>query len=207
MSPNYRQIHEKVIVHRADISKLPISELAGIFKDQQAVINTAGNVSQGQKFVDLVDRIVAGLEAVPETARPVCWFLAGAGLLDIDGRGRKGVDFPMIGANYWPHRSNFDRIRRTDLDWRILCPGPMTDQRPLGLARMRVSLDLLPVEMPDETESLPEPAVLRLFGARMPEMTVSYKDAASLMLANIAPNGEMSRHRVGLALPVGMNAK
>jgi hypothetical protein len=38
-------------------------------------------------------------------------------------------------------------------------------------------------------------------------MIVSYADAAALMLANLTPNGEMSRHRVGLALPVGMRGK
>jgi hypothetical protein len=38
-------------------------------------------------------------------------------------------------------------------------------------------------------------------------MIVSYADAASLMLANLTPNGEMSRHRVGLALPVGLRGK
>lgn len=198
------EIHEKVIVYQADLSAMPTSALASIFQDHEVVINAAGNVTQGQRFVDLINHIVTGLEAVPETARPVCWFLAGAGLLDIGGRGRKGVDLPIINTNYWPHRSNFDRIRRTDLDWRILCPGPMTDQRPLGLIRMRLSLDRLPIEMPNEIESLPEPAALRLFSARMSEMIVSYQDAAALMLANIAPNGEMSRHRVGLALPVGM---
>jgi len=198
------EIHEKVVVYQADLSEMRTSELASIFQDHEVVINTAGNVSQGQRFVDLIDHIVTGLEAVPETARPVCWFLAGAGLLDIDGRGRKGVDVPMINTTYWPHRSNFDRIRRTDLDWRILCPGPMTDQRPLGLTRMRISLDRLPIEMPDGAGSLPEQAAVRLFSARMSEMIVSYQDAAALMLANVAPKGEMSRHRVGLALPVGM---
>jgi uncharacterized protein len=38
-------------------------------------------------------------------------------------------------------------------------------------------------------------------------MIVSYADAVALMLANLTPDGEMSRHRVGLALPVGMRGK
>ena len=41
-------------------------------------------------------------------------------------------------------------------------------------------------------------------GHRVPEMIVSYADAAALILANLAPGGEMSRRRVGLALPAGM---
>ncbi len=108
---------------------------------------------------------------------------------------------PMIGDNYWPHRSNFDRIRQTNLDWRILCPGPMVDERPRGLARLRISLDRLPLEMPDEIQSLSDSSALRFLSSRMSELVVPYQDAAALMLANIARDGEMSRQRVGLALP------
>jgi len=52
---------------------------------------------------------------------------------------------------------------------------------------MRVSLEKSPVQM-----------------SALSEMVVPYADVASLMIANITPNNEMSRHRVGLALPVGM---
>jgi hypothetical protein len=38
-------------------------------------------------------------------------------------------------------------------------------------------------------------------------MIISYADAAALILANLTPSGEMSRHRVGLALPVGMRGE
>jgi hypothetical protein len=38
-------------------------------------------------------------------------------------------------------------------------------------------------------------------------MIVPYADAAALMLANIEPRSEMSRRRVGLALPRGMRGR
>jgi hypothetical protein len=38
-------------------------------------------------------------------------------------------------------------------------------------------------------------------------MIISYADAAALILANLAPAGEMSRRRIGLALPVGMRGE
>ena len=101
----------------------------------------------------------------------------------------------------------FDRIRQTALDWRILCPGPMVHQQPVGLARMRISLDRVPVEVPSFTRSWPGAMVLPFFVYRIPEMIVSYADAAALMLANLTPSGEMSRHRVGLALPLGMRGR
>jgi len=194
-------VPEKVVVHQADLSAMSAAALAAILGDHEVVINAAGNVAQGQAFVDLVDHIVSSLELIPDTGRPVAWFLAGLGLLDIDGRGRKGVDFPMIGQNYWPHRSNFDRILKTSLDWRILCPGPMVDKPPLGLAGLRISLDRLPLDIPDEIQSMPDQGVLQFLSSHMSETVVPYEDAAALMLANIAPGGEMSRRRVGLALP------
>jgi hypothetical protein len=201
------ELRARVVVHQADLASMSASSLAAILQNHDAVINAAGMVTEGQVFVDLVDRIVTVLESLTEKDRPVCWFLAGAALLDLDPGGRRGVELPGVASTYWPHRANFDRIRRTSLDWRILCPGPMVDQQPLGLAQMRISLDRLPVHVPSFTKTLPGALVLPFFVSRVPEMIVSYADAAALMLANLTPSGEMSRHRVGLALPVGMRGK
>jgi uncharacterized protein len=201
------EIRAKVAVHQADLAKAPESVLATILRNHDVVITTAGLVTEEQIFVDLIDRIVTGLESIPDKDRPVCWFMAGAALLDIDDHGRRGVDLPRVESTYWPHRANFDRIRRTALDWRILCPGPMVNEQPLGLDRMRISLDRLPVQVPSITSSLPAVLVLPFFVNSVPEMIVSYTDAAALMLANLTPDGEMSRHRVGLALPVGMRGE
>lgn len=152
-------IREKVAVHQADLAKTPAPVLATILQNHDVVINAAGSVTEGHVFVDLIDHIVTVLESIPDKDRPVCWFLAGAALLDLDDRGRRGIDLPPVASTYWPHRANFDRIRRTALDWRILCPGPMVDQQPLGLERMRISLDRLPVQIPSLTQFLPEASV------------------------------------------------
>jgi putative NADH-flavin reductase len=201
------EIREKVIVSEGDLAEMPTSALAAIFRTHEVVVNTAGYVAQGQTFTDLIDHIVTSLESIPDNERPICWFLAGAALLDMDERGRRGVDLPVIRSTYWPHRVNFDRIRQTTLDWRILCPGPMVDQPPVGMDRMRISLDRLPIHMPAFSESLPDAMALSLLAQGISEMIVSYTDAAALMVANIAPNDEMSHHRVGLALPVGMRGE
>ena len=201
------EVREKVVVHTADLARTSTSGLASLVQGHDVVINTAGLVTEGQTFVELVDRVVSSLESLPEKDRPVCWFMAGVALLDLDDTGRRGVDLPRVGSTYWPHRANFERIRRTALDWRVLCPGPMVDEPPLGLARMRTSTDRVPVRMPAFIRSLPGPLVLPFFVSRIPETIVSYADAAALMLANLTPSGELSRHRVGLALPVGMRGK
>ena len=86
------------------------------------------------------------MDSLPSAEQPVCWLLAGAALLDIDSSGRRGVELPRVKSTYWPHRVNFERLTRSRLDWRLLCPGPMVDAPAIGLDRLRISLDALPVQ-------------------------------------------------------------
>jgi uncharacterized protein len=77
------EVREQVVVHQADLAATSAADLAAILQGHDAVINAAGLVSEGQGFVDLVGRVV--------------WFLAGAALLELDDRGRRGRRSP-------PHR-------------------------------------------------------------------------------------------------------
>jgi putative NADH-flavin reductase len=194
-------------VHTGDLSTLAPADVAHLVNGHDALINCAGLVTEGQTFVDLIDRLVTGVESMPAVAQPVCWFLAGAALRDIGQSGRTGIDLPKVNSTYWPHRVNFDRIRRSGLDWRLLCPGPMVEQPALGLNRLRIALDTLPVQIPAFARALPGLLFLPVFAYMTPQMIVPYADAAALMLANLDRGGTMARHRVGLALPVGMRGK
>jgi len=201
------EVQTQVAVHKGDLSTLPFVDITQLISGHDALINCAGLVTEGQTFVDLVDRLVTGVESLPPAAQPVCWFLAGAALLDIGPSGRKGVDLPRVKATYWPHRVNFERISRSGLDWRLLCPGPMVEQPALGLNRLRITLDTLPVQMPALARALPGPLFLPIFAYMIPQMIVPYADAAALMLANLNRGDTMARHRVGLALPLGLRGK
>jgi len=194
-------------VHQGDLSTLAPLDIAQLTSGQDALINCAGRVTDGQTFVDIIDRLVTAVESLPTAAQPVCWFLAGAALLDIDESGRKGVELPRLKFTYWPHRVNFERIRRSGLDWRLLCPGPMVEEPALGLSRLRIALDRLPAQVPAFARALPGPLFLPIFLHLIPQMIVPYADAAALMLANLDPGEAMARHRVGLALPLGMRGK
>jgi putative NADH-flavin reductase len=200
-------LRDRVTVRQAGIAALPSSEFAALARDQDALVNAAGHVSDGQRFAALVDHVVTSIETLPASERPVCWFLAGAALLDIGDSGRRGVDLPPIGETYWPHAENFARLQSAALDWRLLCPGPMAEGSPVGLARLRVSVDRLPVEIPGGATRLPDPLLVSLFTERVPEMIVPYADAAALMLDNLQRVSAMARHRIGLALPVGMRGQ
>jgi putative NADH-flavin reductase len=197
-------LRDRVTVHQADIAGLPASEFAALAGCQDALINAAGHVNEGQRFVALVDHVVSSVETLPAAERPLCWLLAGAALLDIGDTGRRAVDLPPIAKTYWPHAENFRRLQSSSLDWQLLCPGPMVEEPPVGLARLRVSVDRLPVAIPDEATQGPDDRLVPLFAQLVPEMIVPYADAAALMLSNLQPRSDMSRHRIGLALPIGM---
>ena len=194
----------RVSVHTGDLSTLvPL----GLIREQEALINCAGHVADGDAFVGLVDRLVTGVDSLPVEEQPVCWFMAGAALLDIGASRQRGVELPNVNATYWPHAINFERLCRSGLDWRLLCPGPMVDEPALGLSRLRVSLDVLPVHVPAVAPAIPRPLLLPVFASLIPQMIVPYADAAALMLANLDRDNPMARHRVGLALPVGMRGR
>ena len=197
----------QVSVHQGDLSRLPPADIGQLIRGHDTLINCAGLVTEGQTFVHLIDRLVTGVESLPAAEQPVCWFLAGAALLDIGPSGRRGVELPKVKSTYWPHRINFERISRSGLDWRLLCPGPMVEQPALGLNRLRITLDTLPVQVPALARALPGPLLLPIFAYLIPQMIVPYGDAAALMLANLSRGDAMARHRIGLALPLGMRGK
>jgi len=201
------EISARAQVTDLDLTSATTAQLASFAVGHDVFVACAGVVTEGKAFVRLVDSVVTALESLQPDKRPVCWFLAGAALLPLDATGRLGVDLPKVRDTYWPHRRNYERLQHSALDWRLLCPGPMVEQLALGLHRLRVSIESLPSPLPAFTRLLPAPLLLPLFAMKIPEMIIPYADAASLMLANVAPADSMSRHRVGVALPVGMKGK
>jgi hypothetical protein len=192
-------------VHIGDLRE-PVDP--NIIGGHDALINCAGHVADGKGFVDLVDRLVSGVESLSAAEQPLCWFLAGAALLDIDASGHRGVDIPQVRATYWPHLINFERLNRSALvDWHLLCPGPMVDGPPLGVEKLRVSVDRLPIEVPAAEGAVPDPLPASAFASLVPQMIVPYADAAALLLANLDRASAMVRRRVGLALPAGMRGR
>lgn len=187
-----------------DLGSASSDQIATFAEGHSAFVFCAGVVTEGQAFVDLVDRTVSALELIARDRRPVCWFLAGAALLPLDASGRRGLDLPKVRDTYWPHRRNFERLQRSTLDWRLLCPGPMVNQPAVGESQLRVAIERLPTELPSIARLLPAPLLLPMFAMRIPEMIIPYANAASVMLANMQPEDSMSRRRVGLALPIGM---
>jgi putative NADH-flavin reductase len=181
--------------------------LAAAMQGQEVVINAAGNVNDGDGFVRLIDLIATQAERVMGKSGRL-WIFAGAALLDIPGTDLMGTDLPKIPAQFQRHKKNYQRLKASGLDWSMLCPGPMIPADD-GRARndLRLSADIWPFASPTITRFLPRLGLLLLFGKNIGAMTISYEDAAAVIMDNLGPNGQYSRKRVGIALPPGVRGK
>jgi putative NADH-flavin reductase len=179
-------------------------QLAAAMTGHEVVINAAGYVTEGATFTALVrNAIDAAATALGEGGR--FWQFGGAAVLDIPGTRMKGVDLPMVPKVYEAHRTNLGALERSRLDWSMLCPGPMIDA-PDGKPTpgLRLSADEWPVKRPAYTHFIPQAALALAFKQAIPELTISYEDAATVILDHLAKNGPFSRRRVGVALPAGL---
>jgi hypothetical protein len=74
--------------------------------------------------------------------------------------------------------------------------------KPTG--NLRLSVDEWPITRPAYTYVLPRLALAFAFKQKVPELTISYEDAAEVILDNLSENGRFSRRRVAVALPPGL---
>jgi putative NADH-flavin reductase len=186
-------------VSTGDISKS--ADIAKLMAGHDVVINAAGQVTEGPAFTRLVRTVIdSAVASLGEGGR--FWLFGGAAVLDVPGEYIMGVDLPKIPKVYEAHRANFNAVRESRLDWSMLCAGPMIAGEPtMGL---RLSIDRWPVARPAYTYVLPKLALAFAFKQKLPELTISYEDAAEVILDNLSKDGPFSRRRVGVALPLGL---
>lgn len=167
------------------------------------VINAAGYVADGASFTGLVGRIISAAAAALGPGGRF-WLFGGAALLDVPGANFTGIDLPGVPKMYEAHRANYNAVKATELDWSMLCPGPMIDA-PDGKATLGLVLseDVWPAPRPPLTHLLPRLATSLAFKQAMPRLTIYYEDAAKVILDHLEKNGRFARKRVGVALPRG----
>jgi putative NADH-flavin reductase len=180
------------------------AELGAAMVGHDVVINAAGHVAESDRFTLLVQNVIQQtLNSLGAGGR--LWQFGGAAVLDIPGADIMAVDLPMVPKVYEAHRTNLHALRTSSLDWSMLCPGPMIDA-PNGepTKGLRLSVDQWPVQPSGYTYLLPKADLAFAFKQKVPELTISYEDAADVILSNLDRNGRFSRRRVGVALPIGM---
>lgn len=186
------------------VSDVSLADPAGLreaLRGHDAVINAAGYVSDGPAFVDLVKSVIRAADAGLGPGGRF-WLFGGAGLLDVPGTNICTLDLPGVPKIYEAHRTNFEAVRATQLDWSMICPGPMMaapDGKPTE--DLIVSRDAWPTSRPFHTRVLPRIALSLAFKQAIPRMTIYYEDAAKIILDNLVRAGPLAHGRVGVALP------
>jgi hypothetical protein len=179
--------------------------LVAAMQGHDVVINAAGNANDGPEYGPLVQGVIKAADAALGAGGRF-WLFGGAAALDVPGTDLMTLDLPKVPAIFEVHRSNLAAVSATQLDWSMLCPGPMTaaenGQPHTGL---RLSTRHWPVARPGITHCLPRIALSLAFKQKMPQMTISYEDAAQVILDHLERNGPFSRQRVGVALPAGLS--
>ncbi|TBL78483.1 NAD(P)-dependent oxidoreductase [Paenibacillus thalictri] len=187
--------HVKVIVR--DI--MDPESVYEALSNQEVAIIAAGNAGQGEEFVRIVDNIVSQCEIHPSFPGRV-WLIGGAGLLDIPYTDLIGNNLPGFPPMYKNHNRNLERLRQTQLDWSVMCPGTMVDsiEHPAPV-RLHVTTETLPVAIPETIKEFSEADMAGYLFSRFQELDVAYEEVANCMLNHIELAGPFKRKRVGLA--------
>ncbi|RAV11509.1 NAD(P)-dependent oxidoreductase [Paenibacillus contaminans] len=187
--------HVKVIVR--DIMD-PVSVYEALSHQDVAII-AAGHAGQGEEFVRIVDNIVSQCETHPSFSGRV-WLMGGAGLLDIPYTDLICNNLPGFPPMYKNHNRNLERLRQTQLDWSVMCPGTMVNSIELPApVRLHMTSETLPVSIPETIKEFSEADIAGYLFSRLQELDVAYEDVANCMLNHIELSGPFKRKRVGLA--------
>lgn len=183
-----------------------VAALGEAMAGQDAVINAAGNARTDPDFVPMVQSVIAIAEQAMGPGGRL-WLFGGAAALDVPNHTVRAADLRLLPKVYKQHVRNLAKLEDSALDWSMLCPGPMLSS-PTGQpeADLRISADIWPVEGPAPARAFRTIRILKAFKQRLPEMIVTYEDAASVILDHLPAAGPYSRKRVGIALPVGRTA-
>lgn len=177
--------------------------LASAMRGQDVVVSAAGTATDGESFAKLFRHVLD--RACRHLAAPRrIWMVASTAVLTIPHAGIVAAGLPGIPRIHRLHETDWRLMERSDADWSLMCPGPMTPA-PGGAVRkeLRVSVDVVPFDVPRWAGRLPQIGLSLLMQRRLGELIVSYEDVADLMMTNLADNGPFRRRRVGLALPRG----
>lgn len=71
-----------------DLAAATVGQLASFLSGHVFFVCCAGVVTEGEASVQLFDKAMSAVQALPASSRPVSWFMAGAALLPLDARGR-----------------------------------------------------------------------------------------------------------------------
>lgn len=175
--------------------------LASAIRDQEVLISAAGNAEDGLAFTALFDQVISmAEEQMANNAR--AWVFGHAALLRVPETQIMTLDLPGMPKDHQNHLMNYKRLIPSPLNWSMLCPSAMVPAQTQSLTKgLRITKNIWPVPRPKHTKYLPKRFTTRAFQALEPELSIPYSDISRLILNNLSPESELSRMRIGVALP------
>lgn len=182
-----------------EVNSLDPSAVGEAMRGADVAINAAGNSKMGEQFLRICDVFMTQAEVHLRGDKRI-WMLGGLAALDIPRTTTSG-DQLLVPAQFKLHRHNLDKLKRSNLNWSLACPGPMVGAYKKPRTRpLRVSVDQMPVVFPKRASRLPKPLLTAALFRRIPETKVSYDDVAQTIIEHVSDEA-FARRRVGFALP------
>jgi len=183
-------------------------KLAQSMEGAEVAVNAALSIADGQRFVEGFRRIVGEAERRLSGPRRL-WMFAGVAALDFPGTKVMAADLKLVPPMYRLHKTNFDIVRESDLNWSLMCPGPMSES-PEGnggsskAGSLAVTMDEIPGHFPGYMRALPKSLWAVFLLRAVPNMEVPYGDVARLVMSELGAESEYSGKRVGIARPASL---
>lgn len=191
------EVVKQMSVRTADSFKS--EDVAKALEGVDVAINVAGNINMGESFEELIKIFITQAEKSPVLKH--VWFFAGLAALNFPESKVTGTDLPFIGRMFKGHRVNFDEIRRSSLNWTLVCPGPLTENTSIHLAKdLTISLDEMPIRQRAFLSWLPSPLLIFPFLSYLPQCTINYDDLSQVIIENLMDD-KFSKRRMGIGLP------
>lgn len=178
------------------------SAVADAIHGHEGLATAVGGNNDWRIFHRTCKNIIAGAEKQLIHARRI-WVMGGLPGLDVPHTRIMGTDLPFMPSLFRTHRLNYDVLKKTDLDWSFVCPGPMFfSGQPGNADELRVTIDEMPYRVPPWTRSLPRMVHPFLMKLHLNETVISYEDLADFIMRNFTANNQYSKKRIGLARKV-----
>lgn len=177
-------------------------KLATAMEGAEVAVNAALSIADGERFVEGFRRIVGEAERRLSGPRRL-WMFAGVAALDFPGTSVMAADLKLVPPMYRLHKTNYEIVKESDLNWSLMCPGPMSESADDGSSTESEPLEVIKNEIPGHFPGymrlMPKALWAAFLLRAVQSMEVPYEDVARLVMGELGADSEFTGKRVGAA--------
>ena len=174
------------------------TEIEAALRSHTAAINAAVHRSSRQAFENICRSVINAANTNLNGGRRF-WQFGGLPGLDVPHTKTIGADLPGMPDLFKSHKTNYNLLKKTTLDWTFICPGPMYfANRPTSTTQLQISEDVMPYQISAWTKWLPKIAHPFIMRSHLDELSVAYEDVAAFIMDNLESNSLYSHKRIGI---------